>query len=49
MAAKGLLINDITPAERQRMRAQVKPVWDMFAKDVGADLVAEVMGQLATK
>ena len=47
MAAKGLLINDITPAERQRMRAQVKPVWDMFAKDVGADLVAEVMGQLS--
>ena len=49
MAAKGLLINDVTPAERQRMRAQVKPVWDMFAKDVGADLVAEVMGQLSTK
>jgi len=49
MAAKGLLINDVTPAERQRMRAQVKPVWDMFAKDVGPDLVAEVMGQLSTK
>ena len=49
MASKGLLINDITPGERQRMRAQVKPVWDMFAKDVGADLVAEVMGQLSTK
>jgi tripartite ATP-independent transporter DctP family solute receptor len=46
MAAKGLQVNDITPAERQRMRAQVKPVWDMFAKDVGTDLVAEVMGQL---
>jgi hypothetical protein len=29
------------------MRAQVKPVWDMFAKDVGVDLVAEVMGQLS--
>lgn len=47
MAAKGLLINDVTAAERQRMRAQVKPVWDMFAKDVGADLVAEVTGQLS--
>ena len=47
MAAKGLLINDITPAERQRMRAQVKPVWDMFTKDVGADLVTEVTNQLA--
>ncbi len=49
MAAKGLLINDITPAERRRMQTQVKPVWDMFAKDVGTDLVAEVVGQLATK
>ena len=46
MAAKGLLVNDVSPAERQRMRDKVKPVWDMFAKDVGADLVAEVTGQL---
>jgi len=49
MAAKGLLVNDVSPAERQRMRDKVKPVWDMFAKDVGADLLAEVTGQLATK
>ena len=49
MAAKGLLINDITPAERVRMRAQVKPVWDMFTKDVGAELVTEVTGQLSSK
>jgi tripartite ATP-independent transporter DctP family solute receptor len=49
MASKGLLINDITPAERKRMRDQVKPVWDMFAKEVGADLVNEVMGQLPGK
>lgn len=47
MAAKGLLVNDITPAERKRMRDKVKPVWDMFAKDVGTDLVTEVTGQLA--
>lgn len=49
MAAKGLLVNDVSPAERQRMRDKVKPVWDLFTKDVGADLVAEVTGQLATK
>jgi len=49
MAAKGLLINDVSPAERQRMRDKVKPVWDMFAKDVGADLLAEVTGQLGAK
>jgi tripartite ATP-independent transporter DctP family solute receptor len=47
MASKGLLINDITAAERQRMRVQVKPVWDMFTQDVGVDLVTEVTGQLA--
>lgn len=49
MASKGLLINDISAAERKRMRDKVKPVWDMFAADVGADLVAEVMGQLSPK
>ncbi|MEN9397538.1 MAG: hypothetical protein RLZ81_2068 [Pseudomonadota bacterium] len=49
MAAKGLLVNDVSPAERQRMRDKVKPVWDMFAKDVGADLLAEVTGQLGAK
>lgn len=49
MASKGLLVNDVTPAERQRMRAQVKPVWDLFAKDVGPDLVTEVTGQLSNK
>lgn len=47
MAAKGLLVNDITPAERKRMRDKVKTVWDMFAKDVGTDLVTEVTGQIA--
>jgi tripartite ATP-independent transporter DctP family solute receptor len=47
MAAKGLLVNDITPSERKRMRDKVKPVWDTFAKDVGPDLVTEVTGQIA--
>ena len=49
MASKGLLVNDITPAERKRMREQVKPVWEMFSKDVGADLVNEVITQLSAK
>ena len=49
MASKGMLINDISAAERKRMRDKVKPVWDMFTSDVGADLVAEVMGQLSSK
>ena len=49
MASKGLLINDITASERQRMRDKVKPVWDMFTADVGVDLVADVTGQLSGK
>lgn len=49
MAAKGLLVNDITPAERKRMREKVRPVWEMFTKEVGPDLVAEVTNQLSSQ
>ena len=49
MAAKGLLVNDITPAERKRMRDKVRPVWEMFTKEVGADLVTEVTSQLSSQ
>ncbi|HJV52688.1 MAG TPA: DctP family TRAP transporter solute-binding subunit, partial [Noviherbaspirillum sp.] len=49
MAAKGLLVNDVVPAERARMRDKVKPVWDMFSKEVGQDMFAEVTRQLDTK
>jgi tripartite ATP-independent transporter DctP family solute receptor len=49
MAAKGLIVNDIAPAERARMRERVKPVWEMFAKDVGDEIYKEVMNLLARK
>lgn len=49
MAAKGLLVNDITPVERKRMRDKVRPVWEMFTKEVGADLVTEVTNQLSSQ
>ncbi|HJV80382.1 TRAP transporter substrate-binding protein [Noviherbaspirillum sp.] len=49
MAAKGLLVNEVAPAERARMRDKVKPVWDMFSKEVGQDMFAEVTRQLDTK
>lgn len=49
MATKGLLVNDISAQERARMRDKVKPVWDMFAKEVGAELVSEVMGQIGAQ
>jgi tripartite ATP-independent transporter DctP family solute receptor len=48
MAAEGLLVNDITAAERKRMRAKVRPVWDMFAKDVGTEFMTAVMDQLSS-
>jgi TRAP-type transport system periplasmic protein len=48
MAAEGLLVNDITATERKRMRAKVRPVWDMFAKDVGTEFMTEVMDQLSS-
>lgn len=49
MAAKGLLVNEVSPAERARMREKMKPVWEMFAKDVGDETYKEVMGQLGHK
>lgn len=49
MAAKGLIVNQVSAAELARMREKVQPVWKMFANDVGADLYAEVMGQVNAK
>lgn len=46
MAAKGLIVNEISPAERSRMRERMKPVWDTFAKDVGDEIYKDVMSQL---
>ena len=47
MAAKGLLINEVSPAERLRMRDKVKPVWDAVSADVGPDIYKEMTGELA--
>lgn len=49
MAAKGLIVNEVSPAERARMRDKMKPVWEMFAKDVGDDIYKDVMSQLPGK
>ena len=46
MVAKGLAVNNVTPAARAKMRDKVKPVWSMFEKDVGADLSKEVFAEL---
>jgi tripartite ATP-independent transporter DctP family solute receptor len=49
MAAKGLIVNDIAPSERARMRERVKSVWEMFARDVGEEIYNDVMAQLAKR
>ncbi len=49
MAAKGLVVNDVSAAERARMREKVKPVWEMFSKQVGQDLYNEVTRQVSAK
>jgi tripartite ATP-independent transporter DctP family solute receptor len=42
----GMLINDIAPAELQRMRDKVKPVVDKYAAQVGEPLVKEFQAEL---
>ena len=49
MAAKGLVVNDVTDAEHARMREKVQPVWKMFIPSVGEGLYKEVTDQLAAK
>lgn len=49
MAAKGLIVNEVSAAEHARMREKVQPVWKMFANDVGADLYSQVMSQVSAK
>ena len=49
MAAKGLVVNDVSAAEHARMREKVQPVWKMFTPSVGEDLYQSVAGQVAGK
>ncbi|MCE1243083.1 TRAP transporter substrate-binding protein [Oryzomicrobium sp.] len=46
MARKGMTVNVVAPAEIARMRAQVRPVWDKFAKEAGPDLVKDVIAEI---
>ncbi len=47
MAARGMLVNDVAPEERARMRERVQPVWEAFRKDVGEETYKDVASQLA--
>ncbi len=46
LRAKGMVFNEVPPAERARMREKVKPVIDKHAKEVGEDLVKRVYAEL---
>ncbi|MBP6900348.1 MAG: TRAP transporter substrate-binding protein [Burkholderiaceae bacterium] len=46
LKSKGMQVNDIPPAEMQRIRDKVKVVWDRQAKTIGAEAMELVMGEL---
>ncbi|CAM5185957.1 TRAP-type C4-dicarboxylate transport system, periplasmic component OS=Castellaniella defragrans (strain DSM / CCUG 39792 / 65Phen) OX=1437824 GN=BN940_02486 PE=3 SV=1 [Castellaniella denitrificans] len=46
MAKHGMEINEVSDAERDRMRERVQPVWKMFIPSVGQDLFDQVQAEL---
>jgi len=46
LKAKGMKLNDVPPAELQRMREKVKPVTDKFIKEGGDALAKELIDQV---
>jgi TRAP-type transport system periplasmic protein len=46
MKAKGLLVNEISPEERARMRDKVKPVIEKYTAVVGPDLVKQTYAEI---
>lgn len=42
LKGKGMQVNELAPAELQRLRAAVKPVIDKFAKEIGPELIQQV-------
>ena len=45
--AKGMAVNDVSAAERERMRQQLKPVADKYLKQMDAAVVSEFMAEIA--
>ena len=43
---KGMAVNDVSAAERERMRKQLEPVTDKYAKQLDAALLAEFMSEV---
>lgn len=47
LKAKGMLVNEIAPAEMARMREKVKPVVEKYTKQVGEDLMRLTTAEIA--
>ncbi len=45
---KGMQINELSPAELDRMREMVKPAFDKYAADGGADVLKDIQAAIAT-
>ena len=46
MKAKGLIVNEVSPEERARMRDKVKPVIEKYTAVVGPDLVKQAYAEI---
>lgn len=46
MAEHGMQVNEVSDAERERMKERVQPVWQMFIPSVGQDLFDQVQAEL---
>jgi TRAP-type mannitol/chloroaromatic compound transport system substrate-binding protein len=46
LKAKGMMYNDVSPAELARMRAEVKPIYDKFAASYDPAVVKEFKAEL---
>ena len=47
MASKGMVVTDVTPQERVRMREHLKPVTEKYTKEFGEPLVKELNAEIA--
>ena len=46
LIAKGMVFNEIAPAEFDRMKEKVKPVVDKHAKDIGERLITQTYAEI---
>lgn len=46
LRSKGMAVNEISPAEMQRIRDKTKPIYERHAKEIGAEPIDMVMAEL---